>query len=362
MTKAIRDKMSEAVEKSVFPGAVLLAGLGGKLILHEAFGYASIVPRRVPMTRRTRFDLASLTKPLATATAIMLLVNEGRIDLSDSVERWIPEFGNGGKSKATVFHLLNHSSGLRALRPYHREFIRSRKKAGSRAARRRIFERLVREKTIYPPGTRSLYSDLGFMLAGKIVETAGGMRLDRFCRRRLFSPLGLSTLGYRRVTGQNPKSGRYAATERCAWRRRVLCGEVDDSNAYVMGGIEGHAGLFGTGLDVYRFAQAILDAANGSGGMVPQALADRFVTRAGTPGSSWALGWDTPSAPSTSGRYFSPRSFGHLGFTGCSIWCDRDRELIVVLLTNRIHPSARNNRIRAFRPVIHDVIVRELAA
>jgi serine-type D-Ala-D-Ala carboxypeptidase len=360
MTAAIRDKMNEAVDKTVFPGAVLLVGIRGKLILHEAFGHAAIVPERVPMTLRTRFDLASLTKPLAAATAMMLLLKDGRVELSDSVERWIPEFGNGGKSKATLFHLLNHSSGLRALRPYYRNF--NGKQKPPREARRLIFGRLVREKPVYVVGSRSLYSDLGFMLAGKIVELASGMRLDRFCRTRIFTPLGLETLGYRRVTGRNPKTGRFAATERCAWRKRILCGEVHDPNAYVMGGIEGHAGLFGTGLDVYRLTKHILDSTNGTGGFLPQKIASLFVTRSGTPQSSWAVGWDTPSHPSSSGRFLSPQSFGHLGFTGCSIWCDRDRELIVVLLTNRIHPSARNARIRAFRPVIHDLIVRELAA
>jgi CubicO group peptidase (beta-lactamase class C family) len=353
--------MKKAVAEEVFPGAVLLVGHRGRVIFHEAVGDAQRVPRRIRMTRETRFDLASLTKPLATTTAFMLLLHEGKIALDDPVGQWIPEFNQAPKKKVTVFHLLNHSSGLRAWRPYYKEFVKDRNRIGTEKARAAVYEMVHRERLTYPTGSRSLYSDLGFILAGEIVEKVSGLQLDLFCHDRIFKPLGLRMIRFHGATGKPAAARRYAATESCPWRKRVLIGEVHDDNAYVMGGAAGHAGLFGTALDVYRLTRQILASANGRDErFFPQKIVEPFVTRAGTPNSSWALGWDTPSAPSSSGRFFSPRSFGHLGFTGCSIWADRDRDLIVVLLTNRVHPTSRNVRIRAFRPAIHDRIMEEL--
>jgi CubicO group peptidase (beta-lactamase class C family) len=312
------------------------------------------------MTRATRFDLASLTKPLATTTAVMLLLDEGSLGLQDPVSRFLPGFESGEKSRVRIFHLLNHSSGLRAWRPYYRELGDGRRIAGSPAGKKAIYEKVHAEKLNYTPGTQSLYSDLGFILLGEIVERAGGLPLDRFCRDRIFRPLSLRGLGYRKASPAG--AGRFAATERCPWRGRVLHGEVQDENAWAMGGTAGHAGLFGTAMEVFYLTQRILLAADGKErGFVAPKTAEAFVSRAGTPHSSFALGWDTPSAPSSSGRFFSPRSFGHLGFTGVSVWADRDRGLVAVLLTNRVHPTRRNIKIRAFRPAIHDLIVKEFA-
>lgn len=361
MRSPVVSLMKKAVLDGVFPGAVLLIAHRGEVILHEAFGDAARVPRKIPMTRQTRFDLASLTKPLATTTALMLLLERGKIALSDPVGRWIPEFNQGRKAGVAIFHLLNHSSGLQAWRPYYRDFIKGWRGIGTAAVRKKVYEMVHRERLTYPTGSTGLYSDLGFILAGEIVETVSGMELDRFCRERIFGPFGLRALGFRRVRGRRARSMKFAATERCLWRRRILWGEVHDDNAYVMGGVAGHAGLFGTALDVWRLTDRILAASNGKDErFLPQKIVEPFIARAGTPHSSWALGWDTPSAPSSSGRFFSPRSFGHLGFTGGSIWADRDRDLVVVLLTNRVHPTSRNVRIRAFRPMIHDLIIEEL--
>ena len=353
----------KAATPNIFPGAVLLVSHRGRVISHEAFGDAARIPKIKPMTHDTRFDLASLTKPLATTTALMLLLQEGRIHLSDPVRQWIPGFNRAEKSRVTILHLLNHSSGLRAWRPYYREFIKDQKKNGTADVRKKVYEHVHQEHLTYPTGSKSLYSDLGFILAGEVVEAVSGMRLDRFCHQRIFKPLGLRTLRFRKVGSRRSRLLKFAATERCPWRMRVLRGEVHDANAYVMGGVAGHAGLFGTAMDVYRLTDCILNAANGKNtGFLSKKTVEPFVTRVGTPHSSWALGWDTPWAPSSSGRFFSPRSFGHLAFTGCSIWADRDRELIVILLTNRVHPTTRNIRIKAFRPVIHDLIMREVAS
>ena len=313
------------------------------------------------MTRGTYFDLASLTKPLATTTAMMLLLQEGQLDLSDSIGQWISGFDRDEKGKVTAFHLMNHSSGLRAWRPYYRDLIRNRRHITTGLTRKRVLERVYQESLFYPIKSQSLYSDLGFILAGQIIEAVGGMRLDRFCVKRIFAPLGLRSLRFRKVGSKVPRSKKFAATERCPWRKRVIYGEVHDANTYVMGGVAGHAGLFGTASDVYRLTDCILKASNGKDErFLSQKVVEPFITRAGTPHSSWAMGWDTPGALSSSGHFFSPRSFGHLAFTGCSIWADRDQDLIVILLTNRIHPTTRNVRIRAFRPVIHDLIYKEV--
>ena len=361
MESPIITRMNDAVQRGIFPGAVLLVGARGRILLNEAFGYASLRPRRNPMSRKTRFDLASLTKPLATTTALMLLVQDGKIRLSDAVSRWIPSFQGGEKARLRVFHLLNHSSGFRAGRPFYHRFMKDRKQIGTKSTREAIYQRVHEEKLSYSIGSKSVYSDFGFILAGEIIETVSGQPLDRFCKRRIFVPLNLPTLHFRRVGRTIPRSVRYAATEKCPWRKRVLLGEVHDGNSFAMGGVAGHAGLFGTAWDVYQLTRKIQDAANGVRSFISQDIALRFLSRMKTPQSSWALGWDTPSLPSSSGHFFSSRSFGHLGFTGCSIWADLDRDIIVVLLTNRIHPSSRNNRIRAFRPMIHDLIIKELA-
>lgn len=352
--------MDHAVEEGVFPGAVLLVARRGKILFHEAFGYASLQPKKVSLSRSTRFDLASLSKALATTTALMWLVDRGEISISDPLHKWFPDFEQGLKKKIRLFHLLSHSSGLRAWRPYYRKYFKNGRMIRSNQVRNEIYDRLHKEGLSYRPGSRSLYSDLGFILAGEIIEKVSGRRLDDFCEKEIFGPLKLRTLTFRgsdRTSGPKPL---FAATESCPWRGRVLRGEVHDGNAYALGGVAGHAGLFGTAEDVYRLTQVILDAAKGDSKYLSPGLVKRFVRRAKIPGSSWGLGWDTPSDPSSSGLYLSSLSFGHLGFTGCSIWADRRRELIIVLLSNRIHPSSRNIRIRAFRPKIHDRIYREL--
>jgi CubicO group peptidase (beta-lactamase class C family) len=187
--------------------------------------------------------------------------------------------------------------------------------------------------------------------------------LDDAARERLFAPLGLDSVGFLPVgtTHAWTSNRTVAATEHCSWRGRVLRGEVHDENAYAMGGVSGHAGLFGDAMGVLTLVRGWRDAALGRSPRWPAELAARFLTRHSDVGDgSWALGWTVPTAPSTSGRYFSPRSYGHLGFTGTSVWVDPDRELTVVLLTNRVHPTRENQGIAAFRPAIHDAIYRGL--
>jgi len=363
---SILNALNNAVDEGVFPGAVLLVACRGEVQIHEAVGFAALKPRKVLMTRSTVFDLASLTKPIATTTAMMRLVDRGALDLNDSVSRWIPEFSGGDKDRVAVRDLLNHSSGLRAWEPLYKEVIKAARKragyAGSPDAKQQVLNRVHGNRLVYPPGTKSVYSDLGFILLGEVIERVSALPLDRFCREEVFRPLGLKRTFYIK-TGSHPR-GKFAATERSEWRRRIVVGEVHDDNAYVMGGFAGHAGLFGTASDLNRVSQIMLEALRGCSAFVSQKTVEKFVTRQTTPGSSWGLGWDTPSdlpgAPSSSGRFFSARSFGHLGYTGTSLWIDPEQDLTVILLTNRVHPTSRNIKIRKFRPVIHDLIVQEV--
>ena len=369
-SRAILIALNQAVKDGVFPGAVLLVSCRGEVCFHEAVGFAALKPRKIRMTRSTIFDLASLTKPVATTAAVMWLMDRSVLTWEDPVSRWIPEFSGGEKDRVTVRHLLNHASGLRAWEPFYKEAItRGRGRSGlvpdvvggvfvgSPAAKRFVLDRIHRSRLLYRPGTKSLYSDLGFILLGEMIERVGGLSLERFCRNEIFRPLGMKKTFYIKTGAK--RRGRFAATERSDWRGEIVTGQVHDDNAYVMGGVAGHAGLFGTAMDLSRFAQMILRSLHGRDPFVSRKIIETFVTRQTTSGSSWALGWDTPSEPSSSGRFLSPRSFGHLGYTGTSLWIDPEQDLVVVLLTNRVHPTSRNIKVRRFRPLIHDLIYRE---
>lgn len=364
-SRAILIALNQAVKDGVFPGAVLLVSRRGEVCFHEAAGFAALKPRTIRMTRATIFDLASLTKPVVTTTAVMKLLDRSAMKLDDPVSRWIPQFSGGEKGRVTIRHLLNHSSGLRAWEPLYKKVIaRDRRQpgfVGSPAAKRLVLDRIHRNRLVYSPGAKSLYSDLGFILLGELVERVAGFSLDRFCRNEIFRPLEMRRTFYIKVGTE--RRGRFAATERSDWRKKIVTGQVHDDNAYVMGGVAGHAGLFGTAMDLNRFAQMMLGSLRGNDALVPRKIVETFVTRQTTPGSSWALGWDTPSksprSPSSSGRFFSPCSFGHLGYTGTSLWIDPEQDLVVVLLTNRVHPTSRNIKIQTFRPLIHNLVFRE---
>jgi CubicO group peptidase (beta-lactamase class C family) len=211
-----------------------------------------------------------------------------------------------------------------------------------------------------------LYSDLGFMLLGFIIERLTSRSLAAFCEEELFRPLGAAPLAYR-PRGETVSDVRrddshsIAPTEDDPWRGRILCGEVHDENAYALGGIAGHAGLFGTADAVLAMSAGWLAAYRGEESILDGPLVRRFASRRRSiPGSSWGLGWDTPSPPSSAGAHFGESSFGHLGYTGTSLWIDPSRRLEVVLLSNRVHPTRRNERIRRFRPHLHDLVCREI--
>jgi CubicO group peptidase (beta-lactamase class C family) len=346
--------MQQAAREKVFPGAVLLVSQSGTTFLHRAYGVSNLQTRR-KMTAGTVFDLASLTKPLATALAIMILIQQKRVGLEQTLGVLMPVFRDA-KSSIRVKHLLYHNSGLADYRPFYRE-IEHLEFGERKKALRRL---LAQEPLIHPVGTRTVYSDVGFMILEWLIEHISGKRLDRFVSESIYGPLGLENLFFVDLSADPPRR-EFAATERCSWRNKLLDGEVHDENAYVVGGIQGHAGLFGNAADLHRLLTDLLSAFHGhhSEAHFRPDLVRHFFTR--LPDTDKALGFDCPSAENSSaGKYFSVNSVGHLGFTGTSFWMDPGRSIIVILLTNRIHPTRENDAIKAFRPKLHDAVMESL--
>lgn len=348
--------MNQGIHQQVFPGAVLLVGVDGKVLLHQAYGMADLFSLQLT-TCDTLYDLASLTKPLATVLACMLLVQQGRLQLDRPCAQILPEFFKGAKKKITARHLLSHRSGLPAWRPYYLRLQHLKRNARPLA----LTQFLHDEALAFLPGERDEYSDLGFILLQRLVEKISGRRLDRFVEQEIYQPLGLAPLFFvdrdRGVVAHH----RFAATELCPWRHRLLCGQVHDDNAYAMGGVAGHAGLFGTAEAVFDLLQVMLLADQGDvgAGVFDPAVVRTFFQRQGT--HRYALGFDTPSVQgSSAGKYFPEDSVGHLGFTGTSFWVDRSKRAVVILLTNRVHPSRYRMGIKAFRPQLHDIIMEQI--
>src|SRR5512143_4254729 len=278
----VEREMDAAVGRRVFPGAVLLVREGTQVFYHRAFGHRSLEPEVTPMSEDTIFDLSSLTKPFATSVAMMLMVKDGKIGLDDRVTRFFHNFGVHGKTHITFRHLLSHSAGLAAWRPFFKSVLQIERGGrinflGSHGAKAHVYQELQRERPEAPPGKQVLYSDLGFMLLGAAVEEVSGMALDRFCHDRIFRPLGLRATGFvdlslLRTRRMQPVTELIAPTERCPWRKKILCGEVDDDNAYAMGGVAGHAGLFASAKDLDVLLCRLKDCYRGSSPMIPQRI------------------------------------------------------------------------------------------
>jgi len=354
-----------AVGDGTVPGFVLLVAAGGEVQFHQAFGARQLVPRTLRAHFDTVYDLASLTKALVTSVLAMGEIQRGTLRLDEPAAGRIPELhGPGGRDAITIRQLLCHASGLPAHRPFWKQV------AAAASERWAISLLAAREPLEYAPGTKSVYSDLGFILLGWLLERATGVRLDVQADRAIFQPLGLASTMFVNLADAEARARllanrSVAATERCAMRNRILLGEVDDLNAFAMGGIAGHAGLFGDAADVSALAAALVACWKGGSRTPP--LVDRDVLRefwspAGIPGSTWRLGWDGPALhASQAGRRLSRAAVGHLAFTGCSIWIDPERETWVILLSNRIHPEVpRDDKFRRFRPTLHDAALEAL--
>jgi len=353
--------MELAVGERVFPGGVLLVSEKGKIVFHKAYGKASIYSG-VPVGKHTFFDLASLTKPLATTLAVMKLVEENVLRLQDTLGKTLPEFKGTSKEDITVRQLLNHTSGFPDYQPYYQKLI----PLSFNERRRALKELLVNETLIHAPGKTTVYSDLGFMVLGWLVEAVSGHRLHSFLGKKIYSRMGLTNLFFIPINDQEIESEtgnqEFAATEKCPWRGKVIEGVVHDDNAFAAGGVEGHAGLFGTAEDVHRLLEDLLKTFNGKtgSGVLKREILHTFFKMPDKKNER-PLGFDVPTpGDSSSGRFFSDNTVGHLGFTGTSFWMDLTRSIIVILLTNRIHPDRNNEKIKLFRPRLHDAVMQQL--
>lgn len=383
----VRAALEAAWRGGAAPGLCAAVLARGAIVHLGHLGDAQVEPAREPLTEAHLFDLASLTK-LYVASAAARLAARGALDLDAPAGRWVPELDRGEGPVVTPRHLLAHCSGLAAWRPWHEAaardpdaapaFLPPARRPGPEAlaaafrAGRALFERaLAAEPLERPPGREARYSDLGFIALGLLLERLSGVPLDRVVEAEVLRPLGLADTGY--LPGLEParaaafRAGRaFAATRRAPARGgEVLRGAVDDDNAWALGGVAGHAGLFAPARDVARFGRAWLDALAGRSAWLPAAVAAAFTARDPTPGSERALGWDTPSpSGSTLGARLGrgPRgAVGHLGFTGTSLWLDLDRELVCVLLTNHVHPGGADRpRIHALRARFHDAVAEAL--
>jgi len=368
---SLRRLVLGAIGDRVIPGLVVAVGQARQPRLVEAFGQRQTDPAPAPATVETVYDLASLTKAVVTSLLVMKGVEEGCLHLDRPLGDHLKMLVD--RPEVTLRRVLAHAGGF----PAHRRFYENvpAKPEPSRANREAIVQGAGGEPLVYAPGSRSIYSDLGFILLGALVEQALSARLDVLAERLLFQPLRLSTLGFVDLLKGAPTvqlHGQFhghdvAPTERCPVRGRLILGEVHDLNAFAMGGIAGHAGLFGGIQDLLQLVFALCAAYHGRGlgggapCVRPEVLRE-FWQPAGIPGSTWRLGWDGPSVEgSLAGSLLSRRAVGHLSFTGCSLWIDPEQETCVVVLTNRIHPEVRDDpRFRALRPALHDAALQAI--
>jgi len=354
--ESVNDLMKQGVINNVFPGGVLLVSTADSIIFFQAYGYANKFSGR-HMSRDTIFDLASFTKPLATSLAIVKLISQKKLELHQPLGSILSQFNHTDKEGVSVENLLYHTAGLPDYRPYYK--VLSKLEPNQR--RDALRELLVKEPLINPPGKEVMYSDIGFMILCWVIEQVTGSRLDRFVMDEIYNPLGLEHLFFVDLYSTKTREADFAATELCTWRNILLEGAVHDDNAYVLGGIEGHAGLFGTAQDVLSLLSELMAAYLGfpCTAVFERNLIQMFFKRQEHTGR--ALGFDTPSPVEPScGQYFSRETVGHLGFTGTSFWMDLVRNVIIILLTNRVHPSRNNNKIKAFRPKLHDKVMKKL--
>jgi len=344
----------DGIEQRAFPGAALAVTHRGALIASKGFGRFTYDEDATAVHADTVFDLASVTKVIATTAVAMLLYERRCLQLDAPLANFLSEFVSlaprhqqPAREAVTVRMLLVHSSGLPAYEKLF-QFAQSREELVRAALTTRL---------VSPPGTRAEYSDIGFILLGEVLARRADLSLDLFARQEVFTPLGMTRTRF------NPplefKSEIPPTEDDRTFRKRIIQGEVNDENAYVMGGAAGHAGVFSSAIDVARFAECML---RGGAPLFQPATVKLFTRREETPaGTSRALGWDTPSLPgSASGTRFSRASFGHLGFTGTSIWIDPGRQLSVTLLTNRIWANGASQAIKQVRPLLHDAIVEAL--
>ena len=346
--------LREAIAAGAFPGCSLAVMHRGHLVASAGLGHFTYEPQSPEVAAGTIFDLASLTKMVATTAMAMILYERGLLDLDLPLESVVREFAatDPRRQDVTIRTLLAHTSGLPG---YVRLFEQAR-------TRDELVLAACRTPLEAAPGERTEYSDIGFIILGEALARLADEPLDSFCRREIFGPLAMASTCFNPPPALRPLIP--PTEDDRAFRHRIIQGEVHDENAGVMGGVAGHAGLFASAPDLARFAHAILGCLSRSGAktiFLPETLRTFARPQAAQSGSPRALGFDLPSAPSQSGHHFSPGSLGHLGFTGTSLWLDPERELAIVLLTNRTWPDRSSQEIKRVRPRVHDAIVEALS-
>jgi len=346
---AVDKVINKAIEDKSFPGAVVLVWKDGKTIYEKAFGnytYDSLSPK---VKTNTLFDLASLTKVVATTTAAMICYDRKLFSLDDKVVKYIPEFSVNGKEYITLKNLLIHNSGLPAWKKFYGRDLKYDD----------VINEIYSSELEYKTGEKTVYSDLGIITLGKIIEKVSGKSLDVFCKDEIFIPLKMESTFY------NPDD---SLKKLCAptetdnyWRMKTLQGEVHDETSAMLNGVAGHAGLFSTADDLAKLMSVLLSKGKIDQKIFIQQSTIELFTKRVSEESTRAIGWDTKSdLGSSAGKYFSKNSFGHTGYTGTSIWADPDRNLFVVFLTNRVYPTRENTKIQKVRPQLHNAVIKRI--
>lgn len=338
--------MLKAISDSVFPGSALAVGTNNKILFSKGFGNFTYDKKSSGVTTKSIFDLASVSKVVGTTSAAMILVEQNKMSLDDKVIKYLPEFNNNGKDKVTVRNLLLHNSGLAPFKKYYDVYSTADE----------VINDIMNLPLDNPTGEKYVYSDLGIITLQKVIEKTSGKSLDVFLEENLFSKLEMNQTMY---NPSNEIKNKCVPTELDDfWRMRLLQGEVHDERAYMLNGVAGHAGLFSTVEDLSKFAMMMLNYGEFENKrIISYEIIDEWTTKQSEQ-SDRALGWDTKSVEgySSAGKYFSNDSFGHTGYTGTSIWIDKENKLFVILLSNRVHPTRANKKISKFRPIIHNAI------
>lgn len=339
--------MKSALKEKIFPGASLIIGHRNRIVYHQNFGKGTYEKDAKPIDDNSIFDIASLTKVAATTSAVMLLFDKGKINLDDKVGKYLPQFGNGNKDKITVKHLLLHNSGLPAWQPFYKKYNTPDE----------VINAIMKMELEFSPGIKYLYSDIGMIVLQKVIEKITNKSIYEYLEENLFDQLEMKNTFF----NPSPKVWYNCVPTEYDdyWRMQLLKGKVHDETAYLLGGVAGHAGLFSTTEDLAKLISIYVnDGYFGSKQIFSKKTIDLF-TKKNSEQSTRALGWDTKSAEkSSAGNLFSDNSFGHTGFTGTSIWADKNEGLFVILLTNRVHPTRSNTKIIQFRPLLHDEIFK----
>lgn len=342
LTATLDSIMRSGIAGGAAPGGSLAVGRYGRVVFMKGYGRQDTAKASAAVDENTMYDMASLTKVISTTTAAMMLEEQGLLNLDRTVASYLPEFNAPDKAPITIRMIVTHRGGLEAFAALYKQF----------KGREEYLTQINARPLKSVPGTETVYSDWDMILTQLVMERITGQTLDRFVADKIFTPLGMSSTMY--IPDSAKFFDRIAPTEIDTARGGLVHGKVHDENASAMGGVSGHAGLFSTARDLSIFAQMLLNGGEYNGVRIvkPATIARWTAPQSGT--SSRALGWDTPSKNSSAGNYFSARSFGHTGFTGTSLWIDPDRDLFVILLTNRVDPTRDNNKHVPLRRAVAD--------